>query len=66
MRRVSVRLGLLRRLVCLGRRFTKPCNLLNHAEEVLARRDGNLDIAALGGDHLSRLLRVFVGHLERG
>jgi hypothetical protein len=41
--RASVRLGLLRRLVCLGRPFTKPWgNPINEAEEVPTRRDRHL------------------------
>src|ERR1035441_1134745 len=65
-RRASVLLGLLRRPVFLGRRFTKPSShLLNHAEEVLARGDRDLDIAVLGGDHLGRLVLLLIGHWER-
>jgi hypothetical protein len=61
-RRVSVRPGSLRRLVCLVRLFTKrwASNLLNHAKEVFARWDRNLEIAILRWDRLSRLRFVLV------
>ena len=48
-------------------RLRSWCNLLNHAKEVIARRDRDYQwLAILCRDRLSRLRFVFVSHLERG
>lgn len=61
MQRASVRLGLLRRLACLGRPFTKPCNLPDDPREGVARRDRNYQrLTILCWDRLGRLRVVIV------
>jgi hypothetical protein len=62
----SVRLGSLGRLVCLGRPFTKPCNLPDETVELAARRHRHDQwLAVRCRDYLSRLPLVpLVNHQE--